>query len=211
MGGGVIDYIKDSNDTYLFPITKIESIYDTNGNTLQSILDNKQPKGDYSLASHNHDSVYSKLDHSHSNYALSNHNHDSAYAAKYHSHQKLGIIDTRNLNSTPSDYYGDSSKIGNCIFTEFKSTTVINFRAGGQFTGVTTILPWSDSSGGNAYQFGCGYDSNTSPRIKVRTNSLQATSWSAWYDIYHSNYPQCTVQSSSPSWAGSYNERLWAY
>ena len=45
--GGYIDYIKSSTGDYIFPITKIESIYDNSGNTLQSILDNKQPAGSY--------------------------------------------------------------------------------------------------------------------------------------------------------------------
>lgn len=54
-GEGVVDFLKSTTGDYIFPITKIESIYDNSGNTLQSILDNKQPIGNYSVDGHTHD------------------------------------------------------------------------------------------------------------------------------------------------------------
>lgn len=61
----VIDFLKNGN-VYVYPITLTTAVYKLDGTILDTWM-NSHTHSQYSLISHNHDSVYSKLNHGHSN------------------------------------------------------------------------------------------------------------------------------------------------
>ncbi|MCI6475326.1 MAG: phage tail protein [Mucispirillum sp.] len=79
----------------------LNEIYSAKIDELQEDINSK------AASNHNHDSVYSKTNHTHNNYAASNHNHDelysdinhthSTYAASSHSHDFSSITGSMNL------------------------------------------------------------------------------------------------------------------
>ena len=60
------------------------SASDHNHDTIYAKIDHTHTG--YAPSNHNHDTVYSKLDHTHSGYATSNHNHDTVYSKLGHNH-----------------------------------------------------------------------------------------------------------------------------
>ena len=58
---------------------------------LQTTLDGK------ASSSHNHDSSYAAINHTHNDYASSSHNHDSSYASINHTHTMSDITDLANI------------------------------------------------------------------------------------------------------------------
>ena len=60
------------------------SASDHNHDTIYAKIDHTHTG--YATSNHNHDTVYSKLDHTHSGYATSNHNHDTVYSKLGHNH-----------------------------------------------------------------------------------------------------------------------------
>ena len=96
----LIDFLKASNGSYLYPITLTSAIYDLNGKSLDEILEGKQAAGSYAASSHNHDSVYSKLGHTH-NYAGSSSDGGSANAAV-----KLANARKFTIGNTGKDFDG---------------------------------------------------------------------------------------------------------
>lgn len=57
---------------------------DHNHDTIYAKIDHTHTG--YATSNHNHDTVYSKLNHTHSGYATSNHNHDTVYSKLGHNH-----------------------------------------------------------------------------------------------------------------------------
>ena len=93
----MIDFLKTNDGSYLYPITLTSAVYDLNGKNLEEILAGKQAVGNYALSSHNHDSVYSKLDHTHTianisglQNALDGKQAAGSYAAASHTHNYAG-------------------------------------------------------------------------------------------------------------------------
>lgn len=81
--------------------------------------------------------------------------------------------DTRDTNPAPSTY-------ARGFQTEFKGNSSIGISAAGTYSGLITFAPWSDQSGGNAYQLDFAYDSNGSPILNLRTAALGSSAWGAW-------------------------------
>lgn len=77
------------------------------------------------------------------------------------------VGDTRNDATNPNS---DDKKIR----FEFKTRTAAgNPGSSGTFAGVITMFPWSDNSGGNAYQLAFTSDG----QVSFRTNGLDSASW----------------------------------
>ena len=57
----------------------------------------------------------------------------------------------------------------------------------GNYCGLLSFAPWSETSGGNGYQIAVGYNGNAHPRLAIRSADLSATSWGTWYKIYTSD------------------------
>ena len=112
--------LKDNGIKALIKLVK------SNDNELRTLINGKansnHTHSNYSLTTHNHDSVYSKLNHTHS-YAASSHNHDDRYLKLDGSNKMTGPIWYRNTNNNHSlpmidfvpgnDNTGDGIIIGN--------------------------------------------------------------------------------------------------
>lgn len=112
-GASVIDFLKNDNGGYLYPITLTNAIYDLNGKSLEEILSEKQEAGDYALSSHNHDSVYANYIHSHSDYAAASHTHNyagsSSAGGSANSAVKLTTARTLTIGSTGKSFDGSAN------------------------------------------------------------------------------------------------------
>ena len=90
---------------YLYPITLTSAVYDLEGTLLSDILstmnnniEGKQEAGDYASASHNHDSIYAKLNHTHAISDITN--LQSTLDGKASSNHTHAIANITNLQST---------------------------------------------------------------------------------------------------------------
>jgi len=83
----------------------------------------------------------------------------------------LVVLDTRNLNSSPS-YYSREAKF------EFKQRSVINAPGTGDYSGMLTIAPWSDNSGNMHHQLNFN-DGGIYYRTGLPGNSL----WNPWKKV----------------------------
>ena len=96
----------------------------------------------------------------------------------------LTILDTRNVNSLPSQVPGRE------FLVEFKYNSTVGIT---QFSGgycvVCTITPWTNYSGGNTYQIAYGYTSTNVPLVLIRTATIGNTSWGPWYEFFTSANP----------------------
>lgn len=98
--------------------------------------------------------------------------------------QGLKVDDTRNDNPAPSD----SAFTKQALTVDFKYKSKIDSPPGfgGNYCGLMSLAPWSETSGGNGYQMAFGYNSNGVPRLALRCADLSATSWGAWNKVYTS-------------------------
>ena len=206
-GGGtssVIDFLKTNSGSYLYPITLIDSVYNLSGVSLQSILDNKQPIGDYALSTHNHDSIYSKLGHTHTianisglQNALDGKQAAGSYAAN-HTHNYIPINSAFLTNVASGQYIFMSNNVDFATSAGAKNGIEIRGNSDACDAILTFHIP-------NKFACQFGLDATTS-RLSVGGWSFGNNS----YDVYNRNYPQVAIQSGAPS-AGVGNERLWAY
>ena len=99
--------------------------------------------------------------------------------------QGLKVDDSRNDNPAPNS----ASFTKQALTVDFKYNNKINNPTGfgGNYCGLISLAPWSETSGGNGYQIAIGYNSNAHPRLAVRSADLSATSWGTWYKIYTSD------------------------
>lgn len=113
---------------------------------------------------------------------------------------KIKYFDTRNANTAPSGYTTG-------IKWEFKTrSTIASPYGGGTYSGLLTLKPYSDNSGGQAYQMNFGYNS-TWPFISVRTAPVAGTSWNGgWrYIVMSENASVINLYAVSIStWNNSY-------
>lgn len=90
-----------------------------------------------------------------------------------HVHTRTEVGDTRSVNWSPAQYAADGGKQ---VRWEFKEAAAIGLTGNlGTFVGLQTFLPWSDGSGGDAYQI-----AHDRGRVSRRWASIGATSWGAW-------------------------------
>lgn len=78
-------------------------------------------------------------------------------ATKSSSTDGVDVVDTRNENPAPKDAGFDKKK----FTVDFKTASKINSPTGcnGEFCGVLSLAPWSETSGGHGYQLAFGYAS----------------------------------------------------
>lgn len=98
--------------------------------------------------------------------------------------QGIKVDDTRNDNFAPSS----SSLTKSALTADFKYSSKVGTLpwSVGTYGGLLTLMPWSETSGGNGYQLGFWYSSGTNPKLSVRTADLSASSWGSWFKIYTS-------------------------
>jgi hypothetical protein len=103
-------------------------------------------------------------------------------AAKTHADNldSINLPDTRSTNREPSWYWTNYPRK---VVNEFKSKTVMSVGSSTYGT-LTTIVPWSDSSGGEIKQT---YENGN---VKYYRSSLSASTWSAWSAIENTNGSQ---------------------
>jgi hypothetical protein len=77
---------------------------------------------------------------------------------------KVPIVDTRNVNSSPVEYYTK----GMGKYNEFKANSTVGLPGGG-FSEVTTTVPWWDATGGPVIQ-----------STPTGLNRSGTTTWSSW-------------------------------
>jgi len=77
---------------------------------------------------------------------------------------KIPIVDTRNENLTPAQYYGK----GMGKYDEFKANSTVGLPGGG-YSEVTTTVPWWDTTGGPVIQ--------STPTGLSRSGT---SAWSSW-------------------------------
>lgn len=106
-------------------------------------------------------------------------------ATKSSSTDGVDVADTRNENPAPKDAGFDKKK----FTVDFKTASKINSPTGcnGDFCGVLSLAPWSETTGGHGYQLAFGYASEGHPRLALRGSDLSASSWNSWYKIYTSD------------------------
>lgn len=99
--------------------------------------------------------------------------------------QGLKVDDSRNDNPAPNS----ASFTKQALTVDFKYNDKIGSPTGfsGNYCGVLSLAPWSETSGGNGYQIAVGYNSNAHPRLAIRSADLSAASWGSWYKIYTSD------------------------
>lgn len=95
------------------------------------------------------------------------------------------VSDTRNENPAPNSAAFDKQQ----LTADFKFNNKIGSPTGfhGDFCGVLSLAPWSETSGGHGYQLAFGYASTGHPRLALRGSDLSATAWNSWYKIYTSD------------------------
>lgn len=93
--------------------------------------------------------------------------------------EKLTILDTRDVDSTPSDYMHN----GKAVEYEFKTNSTIGTPLADTYSVLSTITPWNDKSGGRPTQIAV----NTKG-FKYR-QSNDDTNWSSWFDFGLLAYP----------------------
>ena len=127
---------KQADTTMQTTITKAYKAADT---ALQTAINGK------AATNHNHDSTYSKTNHTHSNYAASSHNHDSVYMKKASAAPKP--INTSGVGQVYYQNFFDSSEYG--------SNGRVSIPAGGTWvywhTGVTTCIKGGIVAGGTTF------------------------------------------------------------
>lgn len=110
---------------------------------------------------------------------------NSNYANSSGKANGIVVSDTRNDNSAPRDTTFDKQQ----LTADFKYSSKIGSPAGfvGQYCGVLSLAPWSETAGGHGYQLAFGYASAGHPRLALRGSDLSATAWNSWYKIYTSD------------------------
>ena len=103
-----------------------------------------------------------------------------------HSHSTLFIEDTRSDNKTPEWYM---STYGKNTITEFKSGSSIGL--GSSYVSLTTIIPWTDSSGGYPKQIAFD-DSN----MYFRVGNSNST-WGGWNTVNTGNLTSLGITAST--------------
>ena len=99
--------------------------------------------------------------------------------------QGLKVDDSRNDNPPPNS----ASFTKQALTVDFKYNHIVGSPTGfgGNYCGLLSLAPWSETSGGNGYQIAIGYNGNAHPRLAIRSADLSATSWGTWYKIYTSD------------------------
>lgn len=92
---------------------------------------------------------------------------------------KLAQSDTRSVNNAPSWY---QSNYGQSIITEFKQTGTIGVSSilTGTYCNMTTIVSWSDPSGGLPVQIATSNDNSGRFAYRVATST---SAWGAWQQM----------------------------
>ena len=93
--------------------------------------------------------------------------------------EKLTTLDTRDANSTPGEYMSS----GRGIEYEFKNNNAIGNPLANTYSGLLTITPWGNNSGGSPTQMAI----NTKG-FKYR-HSKNDTTWDSWFDFGLLAYP----------------------
>ena len=93
--------------------------------------------------------------------------------------EKLTTLDTRNVNSTPAEYMGS----GRGVKYEFKNNKTIGNPLADTYSGLLTITPWGNSSGGRPTQIAVNVKG-----FKYR-HSSDDTTWGSWFDFGLLAYP----------------------
>jgi len=86
----------------------------------------------------------------------------------------LYVADTRNINSNPNFY-------ANSLTAEFKLKDVVGVPGENGFSGMLTLAPWSDESGGKVHQL------NFNNAGVYYRNGLQSSQWGNWSKMLMQN------------------------
>lgn len=100
--------------------------------------------------------------------------------------EKLTTLDTRDVNSTPAEYMGS----GRGVKYEFKSNKTIGNPLADTYSGLLTITPWGNSSGGRPTQIAVNVKG-----FKYR-HSSNDTTWGSWFDFGLLAYPVGSIYMS---------------
>ena len=92
---------------------------------------------------------------------------------------KINITDDRNINQMPVALPYTKS-----LSAHFKYRNIISSPGTSAFAGLFNFAPWSEVSGGNAYQLSFA-GKGIVPSLGIRQGVLGSSSWSDWYEIYH--------------------------
>ena len=101
--------------------------------------------------------------------------------------EKLTTLDTRNVNSTPAEYMGS----GRGVKYEFKNNETIENPLADTYSGLLTITPWGNSSGGRPTQIAVNVKG-----FKYR-HSSDDTTWGSWFDFGLLAYPVGSIYISA--------------
>ena len=95
-----------------------------------------------------------------------------AVSSSFYSQQAstLAVHDTRSTNDLPSTYHNE-------VKAEFKLKGVVGIPGDNTYSGMLTIAPWSDDSGGKIHQMNFNADG-----IFYR-NAFQSSNWGSWNKI----------------------------
>ena len=93
--------------------------------------------------------------------------------------EKLTTLDTRDVNNTPAEYMGS----GRGVKYEFKNNKTIGNPLADTYSGLLTITPWGNSSGGRPTQIAVNVKG-----FKYR-HSSDDTTWGSWFDFGLLAYP----------------------
>ena len=99
--------------------------------------------------------------------------------------EKLTALDTRDVNSKPSEYMG-----GRGVKYEFKNNKTIGNPLADTYSGLLTITPWGNSSGGRPTQIAVNVKG-----FKYR-HSSDDTTWGSWFDFGLLAYPVGSIYMS---------------
>ena len=101
--------------------------------------------------------------------------------------EKLTTLDTRDVNSTPAEYMGS----GRGFKYEFKNNKTIGNPLADTYSGLLTITPWGNSSGGRPTQIAVNVKG-----FKYR-HSSDDTTWGSWFDFGLLAYPVGSIYISA--------------
>jgi hypothetical protein len=90
---------------------------------------------------------------------------------------RLDFFDTRDIATTPSDFFRG-------MYSEFKANTTINLSGNGLYSGVVTIRSYgvtTDMSGGGVHQL------SFSDNGIYRRKNINATDWGSWIQVLDTN------------------------
>ena len=154
-------------------------------------------------SNHNHDSIYAKLNHTHSisdiinlQSTLDGKQPKGDYATASHTHHSIEVDDTRNVNHLPN-----ASEYPQKMSLDFKRSSTVGLSSDDNYLGIMSLFPWADSSGGGCYELAfTTANTYATPKLYIRSAQIEANSWNSWHRLYHTgDKPTCSEIGAAPS------------